>query len=62
MYMVILMQSLALFIVGSIGSSILVHSLPYTPETLPAKIGAFTLFSSIMGVTMAPLLVVAGTL
>ena len=51
---------MALFFLGTIGSSILVHAVPYTPETLPLKIGAFTLFSSIMGVTMAPLIAIAG--
>ena len=49
-----------LFIVGTIGSSMLCYATPYTPETLPAKIGAFTLFTSIMGVTMAPLISIAG--
>ena len=33
---------------------------PYTPETLPMKIGAFAVFSSIMGVTLAPLITIAG--
>lgn len=51
---------MALFFVGTIGSSILVHAVPYTPESLPLKVGAFTLFSSIMGVTMAPLVMIAG--
>ena len=49
-----------LFGVGSIGSALLCYSVPYTPETLPAKIGAFTLFTSIMGLTMAPLVAFAG--
>ena len=33
---------------------------PYTPETLPMKIGAFTLFSSVVGITLAPLVTIAG--
>lgn len=33
---------------------------PYTPETLPMKMGAFTLFSSIVGITLAPLVTIAG--
>jgi FtsH-binding integral membrane protein len=40
----------------------LCYATPYTPETLPAKIGAFILFTSIMGVTMAPLISIAGPL
>ena len=55
------MQSMMLFVVGTIGSAMLCYATPYTPETLPAKIGAFTLFTSIMGVTLAPLFTVAGT-
>lgn len=55
------MQSMLLFVVGTIGSSMLCYATPYTPETLPAKIGAFTLFTSIMGVTLAPLIAIAGT-
>lgn len=51
-----------MFAVGSIGSAILCFSIPYSPETLPAKVGAFTLFTSIMGLTMAPLITIAGTL
>jgi len=50
------------FLAGTIGSSILVHVTPYQPETLPLKIGAFTLFTSIMGATMAPLIMMAGPL
>ena len=38
----------------------LCYATPYTSETLPAKIGAFTLFCSIMGLTLAPLVAVAG--
>lgn len=57
-----LLQSVALFFLGSIGSMMLVHSVPYAPETLPVKVGAFTAFSAIMGVTMAPLIGIAGTL
>ncbi|CAI8014718.1 Growth hormone-inducible transmembrane protein [Geodia barretti] len=56
------MASMLLFGVGSIGSALLCYSVPYTPETLPAKIGAFTLFTSIMGLTMAPLVAFAGPL
>ena len=55
------LQSMLLFVVGTIGSSMLCYATPYTPETLPAKIGAFILFTSIMGVTMAPLISIAGT-
>ena len=36
-------------------------AVPYTPETLPAKVGAFTLFSSIMGATLAPVALIGGT-
>lgn len=54
--------SLALFFVSSIGSMILVHTVPYTPETLPVKVGSFTLFSAIIGVTLAPLITIAGPL
>ena len=54
------MQSMLLFAVGTIGSCMLCYATPYTPETLPAKIGAFTLFTSIMGVTLAPLITIAG--
>jgi FtsH-binding integral membrane protein len=54
--------SMLLFVVGTIGSSMLCYATPYTPETLPAKIGAFILFTSIMGVTMAPLISIAGPL
>ena len=53
-------QSMVLFFVGTIGSSILCHSIPYTPESLPLKIGAFALFSTIIGTTMAPLIAIAG--
>ena len=53
-------QSLALFFVGTIGSSMLCYATPYTPETMPMKIGAFTLFTSVMGATMAPLVMMAG--
>lgn len=55
------MQSMLLFVAGTIGSAMLCYATPYTPETLPAKIGAFTLFTSIMGVTLAPLIAIAGT-
>ena len=54
-------QSLALFFVGTIGSSMLCYATPYTPEALPMKIGSFALFTSIMGVTLAPLITIAGT-
>ncbi len=49
-----------LFFVGSIGSMIATQVIPYTPETLPLKIGALTLFSGITGVTLAPLIGIAG--
>ncbi len=55
-----LLQSLIVFFAGTIGSSMLCHSTPYGPETLPLKIGAFGLFASMMGVTMAPLIIMAG--
>ena len=42
------------------GSGILCMSLPYTPETIPAKIGAFALFSSLMGATLAPMALIGG--
>ena len=54
------LQSVVLFLVGSVGSMMMVHSVPYAPETLPVKVGAFTAFSAIMGVTMAPLIAIAG--
>ena len=46
--------------VGTIGSSILCHSIPYTSESLPLKVGSFALFSSIMGATLAPVALMAG--
>ena len=54
------LQSLALFFVGTIGSSMLCYATPYTPETMPVKIGTFALFTSVMGVTLAPLIAMAG--
>ncbi|XP_064395325.1 growth hormone-inducible transmembrane protein-like [Halichondria panicea] len=54
--------SLVMFFVGTIGSSMICYSTPYTPETLPLKIGAFSVFASVMGVTMAPLIMMAGPL
>ena len=54
------LQSMLLFAAGSIGSAMLCYSIPYTPETLPAKLGAFTVFTSIMGLTLAPLIAIAG--
>ena len=48
------------FLVGTIGSSLLCYSIPYEPETIPAKIGAFGLFSSIMGASLAPILLIGG--
>ncbi|KAL5484027.1 hypothetical protein EMCRGX_G020454 [Ephydatia muelleri] len=45
---------------ATIGSSLLVIATPYTPETLPLKIGAFTLFSAVMGATLAPVILMAG--
>ena len=56
------LQSLILFFAGTIGSSMLCYATPYTPETMPMKLGAFTLFTSVMGVTMAPLIMMAGGL
>ena len=53
-------QSLALFFVGTMGSAMVCFATPYTPETLPMKIGAFTVFTSVMGVTLAPLIMAAG--
>lgn len=50
------------FLVGTIGSCILCYSIPYSPETLPAKIGAFTLFTSVMGATLAPVALIGGPL
>ena len=56
------LQSLALFFVGTIGSSMLCYATPYTSETMPAKLGTFALFTSVMGVTLAPLIAMAGML
>lgn len=50
------------FLVSTIGSAMLCYAIPYTPESLPAKLGAFTLFSSIMGATLAPVALMAGIL
>lgn len=47
---------------ATIGSSVLVFATPYTPETLPLKIGAFTLFSTVVGATLAPVALMAGPL
>lgn len=47
---------------ATMGSAILVHLTPYTPETLPLKLGAFTLFTSVMGATLAPVALMAGPL
>lgn len=59
-YNIYIMQSLALFFVGTIGSSMLCYATPYTPETMPVKLGTFALFTSVMGITLAPLLTIAG--
>lgn len=56
------LMSLALFFVGTMGSAMVCYATPYTQETLPMKIGAFTVFTSIMGATLAPLVVAAGPL
>jgi FtsH-binding integral membrane protein len=50
------------FFVGTIGSAMLCYSIPYTPETIPAKIGSYVLFTSIMGATLAPVALMAGPL
>ena len=36
------------------------YATPYTPETMPMKIGSFVLFTSVMGATLAPLVSIAG--
>lgn len=56
------MASLAVFFLGSIGSMMMVYSVPYAAETIPVKVGAFTIFSAIMGITLAPLIGIAGPL
>ena len=48
------------FLVGTVGSSLLCMSIPYSPETLPAKVGAFTVFTSVMGASLVPLLFMGG--
>ena len=53
-------QSLGLFLVGTIGSSMLCYATPYSPETMPLKVGSFALFTSVMGASMAPLIYIAG--
>ena len=45
---------------GTVGSSVLCMSIPYSPETLPAKVGAFTVFTSVMGASLVPLLFMGG--
>lgn len=51
---------MVLFFVGTIGSSMLCYSIPYTTESIPLKMGAFALFGTIMGTTLAPLIAIAG--
>ncbi len=53
---------MAVFFLGSIGSMMMVYSVPYAAETIPVKVGAFTIFSAIMGITLAPLIGIAGGL
>lgn len=53
-------QAMVACISATMGSAILVHLTPYTPETLPLKLGAFTLFTSVMGATLAPVALMAG--
>ena len=42
------LQSTVVFLVGTVGSSVLCMSIPYSSETLPAKVGAFAVFTSVM--------------
>ena len=36
------------------------HATPYTAATMPIKLGSFAVFSSIMGATISPLILMAG--
>ena len=48
------------FAVGSIGSAMMCYAIPYTPETLPAKMAAYGVFTTIMGITLAPVVLMGG--
>ena len=54
------LQSTVVFLVGTVGSSVLCMSIPYSSETLPAKVGAFAVFTSVMGASLTPLLFIGG--
>ncbi|XP_065919020.1 growth hormone-inducible transmembrane protein-like [Dysidea avara] len=53
-------MSLGVFLVGTLGSSMICHATPYTAATMPIKLGSFAVFSSVMGVTISPLILMAG--
>ena len=59
-YHLLFLQSGVTFLVGALGTSILCMSIPYTTEMLPAKITTFAVFSSVMGATIAPLVLLGG--
>lgn len=54
------LMSLGVFFIGTIGSSMICHATPYTAAAMPLKLGSFAVFSSVMGATLAPLILMAG--
>ena len=56
----ILFQSLGLFLVGAIGSSMVCRSLPYSPELLLPKLTAFGTMCGVAGISLAPLTFLGG--
>ena len=46
--------------VGTIGSAMMCYAIPYTPETVPAKMAAYGVFTTIMGITLAPVALMGG--
>ena len=55
-------QSLGLFLVGAIGSSMVCRPLPYTPELLLPKLASFGTMCGVAGISLAPLTLLGGPL
>ncbi|KAI6656414.1 Growth hormone-inducible transmembrane protein-like [Oopsacas minuta] len=55
-------MSLGLFLIGTIGSSMVCRSLPYSPEFLLPKLGAFSTMCGVAGISLAPLTFLGGPL